>query len=169
MKLLGKCFSWKPSSLTRSHYCSLVRQGQESPPSPTTTFSGCRERSMIGSLKNCSLVDIAKKLTLWRCFSLRHLLSLMCTPEVYWLLKQCMLLFSENLNIKRNVTSMFVNKKHRCYMACVCSRYNARSDWLLVGHSPVRSLWGNRQGLQVLVLDYPVKTSLLVNKYPGSY
>ena len=31
---------------------------------------------------------------LWGCFSLRHLLSLMCQPEVYWLLKQCMLLFS---------------------------------------------------------------------------
>ena len=34
----------------------------------------------------------------------------MCQPDVYWLLKQCMLLFG---GWQRNMTSMFVNKKHR--------------------------------------------------------
>ena len=47
-------------------------------------------RSRLDKVLWCPVV----LLLVLRCFSLRHQLLLMCQPEVYWLLKQCMLLFS---------------------------------------------------------------------------
>ena len=48
---------------------------------------------------------------LFQTSSLRHLLSLMCQPEVYWLLKQGILLFCgwQNLNIKRLVCKQWIS------------------------------------------------------------
>ena len=60
-------------------------------------------------------------------------------------------------------------------MACVCSRYNERSDWPIVGHSPVIStvqllrpflsdLAIAQSIKQGITLRFSVKSSLLVNK-----
>ena len=58
----------------------------------------------------------------------------------------------------------------RYYLTCVCSRYNARSDWLILGHcSPVQEIRENRISKQDLAARsrseiFPVKTSLSVGK-----
>ena len=50
MKLLGRCFSWKLSSLMGNHCCLLVRREQESPPLLTTTSWGCRKKSKLSTI-----------------------------------------------------------------------------------------------------------------------